>query len=117
MYLAMVSSLFAGSHNSHSHLRTHTLVENISANIPLYISYSSFKLGDILEYKGLLSDSLSHSLLSLLSLIFTAGEDPMLSDQQQYRYMTVDDMKSMGDDSMRVNVTDDERDNRHSGGK
>ncbi|XP_050450700.1 uncharacterized protein LOC126851115 isoform X21 [Cataglyphis hispanica] len=42
-------------------------------------------------------------------------EDPMLSDQQQYRYMTVDDMKSMGDDSMRVNVTDDERDNRHSG--
>lgn len=45
------------------------------------------------------------------------GEDPMLSDQQQYRYMTVDDMKSMGDDSMRVNVTDDERDNRHSGGK
>ncbi|XP_057337086.1 ankyrin-3-like isoform X14 [Microplitis mediator] len=43
-------------------------------------------------------------------------EDPMLSDQQQYRYMTVDDMKSMGDDSMRVNVTDDERDNRHSGG-
>ncbi|CAB0039597.1 unnamed protein product, partial [Trichogramma brassicae] len=43
------------------------------------------------------------------------GEDPMLSDQQQYRYMTVDDMKSMGDDSMRVNVTDDERDHRHSG--
>ncbi|KAK2586999.1 hypothetical protein KPH14_010970 [Odynerus spinipes] len=42
-------------------------------------------------------------------------EDPMLSDQQQYRYMTVDDMKSMGDDSMRVNVTDDERDNRHAG--
>ncbi|XP_058801309.1 titin homolog isoform X2 [Phymastichus coffea] len=42
-------------------------------------------------------------------------EDPMLSDQQQYRYMTGDDMKSMGDDSMRVNVTDDERDNRHSG--
>lgn len=33
MYLAMVSSLFAGSHNSHSHLRTHTPVENISANI------------------------------------------------------------------------------------
>ncbi|OXU28018.1 hypothetical protein TSAR_004367 [Trichomalopsis sarcophagae] len=43
------------------------------------------------------------------------SEDPMLSDQQQYRYMTGDEMKSMGDDSMRVNVTDDERDNRHSG--
>jgi len=50
--------------------------------------------------------------------IFTAGEDPMLSDQQQYRYMIVDDMKSMADDStLRVNVTDDERDNRHSGGE
>lgn len=49
--------------------------------------------------------------------VHVTGEDPMLSDQQQYRYMTVDDMKSMGDDSMRVNVTDDERDNRHSGGK
>lgn len=48
--------------------------------------------------------------------MFTTGEDPMLSDQQQYRYMTVDDMKSMADDSMRMNVTDDERDNRHSGG-
>lgn len=41
----------------------------------------------------------------------------MLSDQHQYRYMTEDDMKSMGDDSMRVNVTDDEKDNRHSGGE
>ncbi|KAL0125581.1 hypothetical protein PUN28_004590 [Cardiocondyla obscurior] len=48
-------------------------------------------------------------------MTYTTREDPMLSDQQQYRYMTVDDMKSMGDDSMRVNVTDDERDNRHSG--
>lgn len=63
--------------------------------------------------------SLANCIRALLfsSLIFIAGEDPMLSDQQQYRYMTVDDMKSMGDDSMRVNVTDDERDNRHSGGK
>lgn len=49
-------------------------------------------------------------------LFVSTGEDPMLSDQHQYRYMTVDDMKSMGDDSMRVNVTDDERDNRHAGG-
>ena len=58
--------------------------------------------------RGVLSDCLT------VVDIFV-GEDPMLSDQQQYRYMTVDDMKSMGDDSMRVNVTDDERDNRHSG--
>nr|CAD7409437.1 unnamed protein product [Timema poppensis] len=44
-------------------------------------------------------------------------EDPMLSDQQQYRYMTVDDMKSLGDDSMQIDVTSDERGletNRHS---
>ncbi|XP_063217305.1 ankyrin-3 isoform X10 [Bacillus rossius redtenbacheri] len=37
------------------------------------------------------------------------GEDPMLSDPQQYRYMTVDDMKSLGDDSMQIDVTRDER--------
>ncbi|XP_063217303.1 ankyrin-3 isoform X8 [Bacillus rossius redtenbacheri] len=36
-------------------------------------------------------------------------EDPMLSDPQQYRYMTVDDMKSLGDDSMQIDVTRDER--------
>lgn len=33
----------------------------------------------------------------------------MLSDQQQYRYMTVDDMKSLGDDSLKIDVTRDER--------
>uniref|UniRef100_A0A0A9Y3T9 Ankyrin-2 n=2 Tax=Lygus hesperus TaxID=30085 RepID=A0A0A9Y3T9_LYGHE len=38
------------------------------------------------------------------------GEDPMLSDQQQYRYMTVDDMKSLGDDSVKIDVTRDEHD-------
>ncbi|XP_044737008.1 ankyrin-3-like isoform X2 [Chrysoperla carnea] len=37
------------------------------------------------------------------------GEDPMLSDTQQYRYMTVDNMKSLGDDSMPIDVTNDER--------
>ncbi|KAK7789791.1 hypothetical protein R5R35_012340 [Gryllus longicercus] len=36
-------------------------------------------------------------------------EDPMMSDQQQYRYMTVDDMKSLGDDSLQIDVTRDER--------
>lgn len=36
-------------------------------------------------------------------------EDPMLSDTQQYRYMTVDNMKSLGDDSMPIDVTNDER--------
>ncbi|XP_024080621.1 ankyrin-3-like isoform X3 [Cimex lectularius] len=37
-------------------------------------------------------------------------EDPLLSDQQQYRYMTVDDMKSLGDDSVKIDVTKDEHD-------
>lgn len=41
--------------------------------------------------------------------IENSGEDPMLSDQQQYRYMTVDDMKSLGDDSLKIDVTRDER--------
>ncbi|KAG5900648.1 hypothetical protein JTB14_005921 [Gonioctena quinquepunctata] len=37
------------------------------------------------------------------------GEDPLLGDQQQYKYMTVDDMKSLADDSMRLDVTSDEK--------
>ncbi|XP_044258361.1 ankyrin-3-like isoform X7 [Tribolium madens] len=37
------------------------------------------------------------------------GDDPILGDQQQYKYMTVDDMKSLGDDSMRMDVTRDEK--------
>ncbi|XP_033609017.1 ankyrin-3 isoform X5 [Cryptotermes secundus] len=36
-------------------------------------------------------------------------EDPLVSDQQHYRYMTVDDMKSLGDDSLQIDVTRDER--------
>ncbi|XP_044258322.1 ankyrin-3-like isoform X3 [Tribolium madens] len=36
-------------------------------------------------------------------------DDPILGDQQQYKYMTVDDMKSLGDDSMRMDVTRDEK--------
>ncbi|XP_060520918.1 ankyrin-3-like isoform X3 [Cylas formicarius] len=43
-------------------------------------------------------------------------DDPLQGDQQQYKYMTVDDMKSLGDDSMRMDVTHDEKSehNRHS---
>lgn len=42
----------------------------------------------------------------------------MYGDQHQYKYMTVDDMKSLGDDSMRMDVTRDEKgDYRHSYGK
>lgn len=50
---------------------------------------------------------------------FSLGEDPLLGDQQQYMYMTADDMKSFGDDSMRMDVTNDEKSehNRNSIGK
>ncbi|XP_023311776.1 ankyrin-3 isoform X3 [Anoplophora glabripennis] len=37
------------------------------------------------------------------------GDDPLLGDKHQYNYMTVDDMKSLGDDSMRLDVTSDEK--------
>ena len=51
-------------------------------------------------------------------LNFLIGDDPILGDQQQYKYMTVDDMKSLGDDSMRMDVTSDEKsDYRNSMGK
>ncbi|KAJ8977878.1 hypothetical protein NQ317_016148 [Molorchus minor] len=36
-------------------------------------------------------------------------DDPLSGDKQQYTYMTVDDMKSLGDDSMRLDVTNDEK--------
>lgn len=46
------------------------------------------------------------------------GEEPMYGDQHQYKYMTVDDMKSLGDDSMRMDVTRDEKgDYRNSYGE
>lgn len=37
-----------------------------------------------------------------------AGEDTLLNDQP-YRYLTVDEMKSLGDDSLPIDVTRDER--------
>jgi hypothetical protein len=40
------------------------------------------------------------------------GEDGIMGDQS-YRYLTVDEMKSLGDDSMPMDVTGDER--RNSG--
>lgn len=41
-------------------------------------------------------------------LFLTLGEDTMLADQP-YRYLTVDEMKSLGDDSLPIDVTRDER--------
>lgn len=37
-----------------------------------------------------------------------SGEDTMLGDQT-YRYLTADEMKSLGDDSLPIDVTRDER--------
>ncbi|XP_008481817.1 ankyrin-3-like isoform X1 [Diaphorina citri] len=38
------------------------------------------------------------------------GEDPIMSDQQQYKYMTADGDKLGADDSLKIDVTHDERD-------
>lgn len=57
-----------------------------------------------------------HQIIRFLS--HNLGDDPILGDQQQYKYMTVDDMKSLGDDSMRMDVTRDEKSEyRNSMGK
>lgn len=52
-----------------------------------------------------------YDVLKLCSSInyLLIDEDPMLNDQHQYRYMTVDDMKSLGDDSLKIDVTRDEK--------
>lgn len=47
--------------------------------------------------------------------MFLLGEDTMLSEQP-YHYLTVDEMKGLGDDSLPIDVTRDERDNRDNMG-
>uniref|UniRef100_A0A8D8QME6 Uncharacterized protein n=1 Tax=Cacopsylla melanoneura TaxID=428564 RepID=A0A8D8QME6_9HEMI len=41
------------------------------------------------------------------------GEDPIMSDQQQYKYMTADGDKLGADDSLKIDVTHDERRSHH----
>lgn len=53
------------------------------------------------EFKVLLN-------LTEVLIFFSTGEDTALSDQP-YRYLTVDEMKSLGDDSLPIDVTRDER--------
>lgn len=36
------------------------------------------------------------------------GEDPIMSDQQQYKYMTVDDIKGL-DDNIRLDTSHDDK--------
>lgn len=33
------------------------------------------------------------------------GEDPIMSDQQQYKYMTVDDIRGLDDEQRHLNTT------------
>jgi hypothetical protein len=42
-----------------------------------------------------------------------AGEENMLGESS-YKYLTVDEMKSLGDDSMPIDVTHDEKRETHS---
>jgi hypothetical protein len=44
----------------------------------------------------------------ILNHVSYLGEDAILNDQP-YRYLTADDMKSLGDDSLPIDVTKDER--------
>jgi ankyrin len=50
----------------------------------------------------------SLKLLTIWVMPNISGEDTVLSDQP-YRYLTVDEMKSLGDDSLPIDVTRDER--------
>lgn len=61
-------------------------------------------------YSSILYLYYNEELYVLFLFMLILGEDPMLSDPQQYRYMTVDDMKSLGDDSVKIDVTRDESD-------
>lgn len=47
-----------------------------------------------------------HPITNYISLI--SGEETAITDQP-YRYLTVDEMKSLGDDSLPIDVTRDER--------
>lgn len=40
--------------------------------------------------------------------MFCLGEDPIMSDQQQYKYMTVDDIKGL-DDNIRLDTSHDDK--------
>jgi hypothetical protein len=60
--------------------------------------------------------ALKVELIVNIDFVFS-GEDTALGDQP-YRYLTVDEMKSLGDDSLPIDVTRDERaDNRDSIGQ
>ena len=45
---------------------------------------------------------------SIFSSLFLAGDENMIGEHS-YKYLTVDEMKSLGDDSMPIDVTHDEK--------
>ena len=51
----------------------------------------------------------SNKFSKLISFKFFSAEDHMLGDQSSYKYLTADEMKSLGDDSLPFDVTKDER--------
>ncbi|XP_025412129.1 ankyrin-3-like isoform X5 [Sipha flava] len=59
------------------------------------------------KYKVMAPESMQETFMS--DSEDEGDEDPMLNDTHQYRYMTVDDMKSLGDDSLKIDVTRDEK--------
>lgn len=42
------------------------------------------------------------------NIYFYLGEDPIMSDQQQYKYMTVDDIKGL-DDNIKLDTSHDDK--------
>lgn len=60
------------------------------------------------EEEGGTADSVDCKSEHTNSTMILSGEDTVLSDQP-YRYLTVDEMKSLGDDSLPIDVTRDER--------
>lgn len=48
------------------------------------------------------------ALFAIIFVSFIAGEDTLLNEQP-YHYLTVDEMKSLGDDSLPIDVTQDDR--------
>ncbi|VVC36072.1 Hypothetical protein CINCED_3A025137 [Cinara cedri] len=59
------------------------------------------------KYKVLAPESMQETFMS--DSEDEGDEDPLLNNQHEYRYMTVDDMKSYGDDSLKIDVTRDEK--------
>lgn len=81
----------------------------LSANTRMY---SIFHFLDLLSKIHIISNNVFYLIKNgkvvYEILPFISGEDAALGDQT-YRYLTADEMKSLGDDSLPIDVTRDER--------